>query len=109
MSTESWRGGANARGGRAFSVGARRTSAAVARRAFSVGVLAFLVGALALAAGCQRTTPLPVGTGRNDDAAVFQECDSVCVRPSDCVRTFNDAGICPPGFVCALRFSGCRD
>lgn len=39
------------------------------------------------------------------DAAVFQECDSLCVRPGDCAQAFNDDGICPPGFLCALRFS----
>lgn len=39
------------------------------------------------------------------DGAVYQECTSVCVRPTDCAKTFNDDGICPPGFLCATRFS----
>jgi hypothetical protein len=39
------------------------------------------------------------------DGAVYQECDSVCIRPGDCAQTFNDDGICPPGFLCALRFT----
>jgi hypothetical protein len=81
----SWRGGTDARLGRAF-----------------------VVGALLALAGCQRSSPPSGGgTGRNDDAAVFQPCDSVCVRPGDCAQAFNDDGICPPGFLCILRYSGC--
>ena len=45
---------------------------------------------------------------KQDLGAIFQECTSVCVRPSDCAMAFNDDGICPPGFLCALRFS-CTD
>jgi hypothetical protein len=67
-----------------------------------------VVGALTALAGCpQAGTPNAPGPTRGDDAAVFQACDSVCVRPADCVHTFNDDGICPPGFLCVLRFSGC--
>ncbi|MCA1662782.1 MAG: hypothetical protein LC659_00645 [Myxococcales bacterium] len=39
------------------------------------------------------------------DGAVYQECTSVCIRPTDCAQAFNDDGICPPGFLCATRFS----
>ncbi len=43
------------------------------------------------------------------DGAVYQECDSLCLRPGDCAQAFNDDGICPPGFLCALRFSCSSD
>jgi hypothetical protein len=70
---------------------------------------ALLMLALAALGGCPRNSqPIPGGPTRNPDAAVFQECTSVCVRPGDCVRTYNDDGICPAGFLCALRFSGCN-
>ena len=76
---------------------------AVTRRggAFAIA-LALLVGAGACSSrtGSQNVPP-PQGPF---DAAVFQECDSVCIRPSDCAQAFNDDGICPPGFLCALRF-----
>jgi hypothetical protein len=84
-----WRGGAVARRGRATA-------------------LAVLLLALA-GGGCSKTrTPVPAGPPRNPDAAVFQECDSVCVRPGDCARAFNDDGICPAGFLCVLRYTGCN-
>jgi hypothetical protein len=87
---KSWRGGAVAQ--------ARRPFAAVAA----------LAVVLAGAGGCrERVEPNQGGNGRNDDAAVFQACDSVCVRPSDCALAFNDDGICPPGFLCALRYGAC--
>jgi hypothetical protein len=38
------------------------------------------------------------------DAAVYQECSSICLRPSDCAIAYPDGTICPPGFLCALRF-----
>ncbi len=69
--------------------------------------------ALLLALGCLSACPNSGkssggGGTRNPDGAVFQECDSVCVRPGDCARAFNDNGTCPPGFLCATRFS-CSD
>jgi hypothetical protein len=67
--------------------------------------LALLVGAGA--GGCVAKTQMGgSGPGRSvGDAAIYQECDSVCVRPGDCAKIYNDDGICPPGFYCALRFS----
>ena len=63
--------------------------------------------ALALS-GCKKPVATVGGPGTpNFDAAVFQECTSVCVRPGDCAKIYNDDGICPVGFLCALRFSGC--
>ena len=48
----------------------------------------------------------PVSGGHSDaDASVFQECTSICIRPSDCAQAYNDDGICPPGFLCSLRFT----
>jgi hypothetical protein len=66
--------------------------------------LALLVGA------CERKSVSPTGgAGMPDrDAAAFQECSSICRRPSDCAQAFPDDGICPPGFLCALRFT-CSD
>jgi hypothetical protein len=78
---------------------------AVRRRggAFAL-VLALLVGAGAGA--CNTKSPIGVGPPRMiGDAAIYQECDSVCVRPGDCAMIYNDDGICPAGFLCALRFS----
>ena len=49
--------------------------------------------------------PTPPSQNPNLDAAVFQECSSVCIRPTDCAQTYNDDGICPPGFLCATRFT----
>ena len=67
---------------------------------------ALLVGA-SVGACTQKT-----GTGNgqpqgplNNDLALYQECTSVCVRPGDCALAYNDDGICPPGFFCALRFT----
>lgn len=59
---------------------------------------------LGLSACHHGTSSTPGGGTPNLDAAVFQACDSVCIRPSDCAQAFNDDGICPPGFLCALRF-----
>jgi hypothetical protein len=79
---------------------------AVKRRggAFAL-VVAALVGAGASA--CSVRSGVPPGPPRQQDldAAVYQECSSVCVRPSDCAQAYNDDGICPPGFLCALRFN----
>jgi hypothetical protein len=79
------------------------------------GVFAFVRVALlmSVAAGvgaCSTRTGTPVGMPgqQNLDAAVYQACTSVCLRPSDCAQAFNDDGICPPGFLCATRFS-CHD
>jgi hypothetical protein len=69
--------------------------------------------ALTMSAGagaCSSRTGAPTPPHEpNLDAAVFQECDSVCLRPGDCAQAFNDDGICPPGFLCALRFSCSSD
>jgi hypothetical protein len=51
----------------------------------------------------------PGGGSRSVDADVFQECTSLCLRPSDCAQAFADRGTCPPGFLCALRFQCGRD
>jgi hypothetical protein len=81
---------------------------AVKRRggAFAL-VLALLMGAGASACTSHSAVPIPPHQ-QNFDAAVYQECDSVCIRPGDCAKTFNDDGICPPGFLCALHFT-CTD
>ena len=85
---------------------------AVKRRggAFAFALAWALCGAAVGAGGCEtksgmQTVPTPP---TQDLGAIFQECTSVCVRPSDCAQAFNDDGICPPGFLCALRFS-CTD
>ncbi|MDB4967679.1 MAG: hypothetical protein JWN44_3368 [Myxococcales bacterium] len=83
----------------------------VARRGGAVALLLSLLVSAALGAGCanRRTTALPGGGGYDRDAAVFQECSSICRRPGDCAEAFPDDGICPPGFLCALRFSCSSD
>jgi hypothetical protein len=63
--------------------------------------------ALLSSAGCHLSggaTPI-VGGQPDRDASVYEECDSLCIRPSDCAPAYNDDGICPPGFLCALRFT----
>jgi len=50
-------------------------------------------------------TPPGAPGQQNLDAAVYQACTSVCIRPGDCAQAFNDDGICPPGFLCATRFT----
>ena len=68
-----------------------------------------LAWVLLVGAGASACNSTGSGSGpsppNNQDLAIYQECDSVCVRPSDCAMAFNDDGICPPGFLCALRFS----
>jgi hypothetical protein len=68
-----------------------------------------LAWVLLVGAGASACNQKGSGSGpappNNTDLAVYQECTSVCVRPSDCAMAFNDDGICPPGFLCALRFS----
>jgi hypothetical protein len=50
-----------------------------------------------------------MGVGRgNLDGPAFEECSSICLRPSDCAIAYPDGNICPQGFLCSLRFS-CRD
>jgi hypothetical protein len=71
------------------------------------GVFAFAL-ALVVSAGAACTSK--AGTNvvppqQMFDGAVFQECTSVCIRPTDCAQAFNDDGICPPGFLCATRIS----
>jgi hypothetical protein len=39
------------------------------------------------------------------DAFVYNECSTICLRPSDCAVAYSSGDICPPGFLCALRFS----
>ena len=83
---------------------------AVTRRGGAFALALALFGAGVGAGGCEsktgsQTVPPPQ---HQDLGAVFQECDSLCFRPSDCAQAFNDDGICPPGFLCATRFS-CRD
>jgi hypothetical protein len=98
-----WRGGAVALDARPQRLARSQ------RRAWRPRACAWLLAAAALLAGCPRSeAPLPGGPRRDPDAAVFQACDSVCVRPGDCARTYNDDGICPAGFLCVLRYSGCN-
>jgi hypothetical protein len=61
--------------------------------------------ALALAA-CEtaKSSVSPGTTPRALDGAVFQECTTVCFRPSDCAVAYSSDDICPPGFLCGLRF-----
>src|SRR5689334_10219649 len=81
---------------------------AVKRRGGAFALACALCCAL-LASGCKDRMIAPMAPhAPNYDAAVFQECDSVCVRPGDCAMAFNDDGICPAGFLCALRFQ-CTD
>jgi hypothetical protein len=74
------------------------------------GAFALALVLLAGAGACETkpgTQNVPPRQG-GDLGAVFQSCDSLCLRPSDCAQAFNDDGICPPGFLCATRFS-CHD
>jgi hypothetical protein len=74
--------------------------------AFAVALL-LCGGALGSVAGCHLSggaTPV-VGGQPDRDASVYEECDSICIRPSDCAQAYNDDGICPPGFLCSLRFT----
>ena len=73
--------------------------------AFALVVLALVMGAGAGACAVKAGTPPGPPRQQDLDAAVYQECTSVCVRPGDCAQAFNDDGICPPGFLCALRFT----
>lgn len=70
---------------------------------------AFAVALLSggVVAGCHLSggaTP-SVGGQPDRDASVYEECDSICIRPSDCAQAYNDDGICPPGFLCSRRFT----
>lgn len=61
----------------------------------------------ATATGC-RSRSFPgngAGPAPDLDLAVYQECESVCFRPSDCEIAYTDDGFCPAGFLCALRYS----
>jgi hypothetical protein len=69
------------------------------------GVFALALVLSAAGACTSRTGTNSVPPPQVFDGAVYQECTSVCIRPTDCAKTFNDDGICPPGFLCALRFS----
>jgi hypothetical protein len=59
-----------------------------------------------LLAACHNSTSgPPLAGGQHDlDGSVYESCETVCVRPSDCQIAYNDDGICPPGFRCAFRF-----
>jgi hypothetical protein len=58
-----------------------------------------------LAAGCSPGAGVvDGGTGGMRDASVFNECSSICLRPSDCAPAFPDDGYCPPGFLCSREF-----
>jgi hypothetical protein len=80
----------------------------VMRRGGAIVLVMALLGSAA--AGCaQKRSSLPGGGGGDVDGAVYQSCTSVCRRPGDCAEAFPDDGICPPGFLCALRFSCSTD
>jgi hypothetical protein len=72
--------------------------------AFAVALL-LLLSCGGLACHLRGSAPPTPGGNPDRDASVYMECDSVCIRPSDCAKAFNDDGICPPGFLCSLRFS----
>ena len=67
-------------------------------------------GAILGGAGCSRSVApeADLGVAGSNDGAVYQECSSICLRPRDCAIAYPDGNICPPGFLCALRFM-CRD
>jgi len=70
------------------------------------GAFALALVLLVGAGACTSKGSSQVGPPKQlGDAAIYQECDSVCVRPGDCAMIYNDDGICPPGFLCALRFT----
>ena len=69
------------------------------------GALALALALLGAGACTSKTGQQVVPPQQQFDGAVYQECDSLCIRPGDCAQAFNDDGICPPGFLCALRFS----
>jgi len=59
-----------------------------------------------LLAACTSSTSGPAGPSqqRGSDGSAYEACDSLCLRPGDCQMAYNDDGICPAGFRCALRF-----
>jgi hypothetical protein len=62
---------------------------------------------IAALSGCPRSSPGPSTSTQNPadrDAAVYESCSGLCLRPGDCEVAYNDDGICPIGFKCALRF-----
>jgi hypothetical protein len=88
---------------------------AVVGRGFAATVMRVVLGlavgggAVGGGAGCgSNTASVDLGAGGGSDGAVFQECSSICLRPGDCAIAYPDGSICPPGFLCALRFM-CRD
>jgi len=42
-------------------------------------------------------------------AIVYEPCTAICLRPADCQRAFPDGDVCPPGFLCSLRFTCALD
>ena len=78
---------------------------AVKRRGGAFALALALLGGAGVGACSSRTGTQVVPPQPMFDGAVYQECDSVCIRPGDCAQAFNDDGICPPGFLCALRFT----
>ncbi len=66
------------------------------------GAVALLLAACAPHGGAFDLAP-PDGSGAAD-LPVFVECDTQCIRPTDCAITYNDNGTCPAGFLCARTF-----
>ena len=60
------------------------------------GAVAVLLAACAPHGGAFDLAP-PDGSGAAD-LPVYVECDTQCIRPSDCAVTYNDSGTCPGDF-----------
>jgi hypothetical protein len=61
-----------------------------------------LVTLSACATEATGTTTVPP----NDAGApVFEECTTICLRPSDCAIAYSSDDLCPAGFRCAFRFT----
>ncbi len=70
----------------------------------------FLLSSVLLTAACTSSGgPANISPQRDIDASAYQECDTLCVRPSDCQTAFNDDGTCPPGYLCAFRYTCVSD
>lgn len=63
-------------------------------------LLALALAACNSAAG--PTQDLSINGAR--DGSVFEECSTICLRPSDCAIAYPDGTTCPAGFRCALTF-----
>jgi hypothetical protein len=65
---------------------------------------------LAALTGCSTHQGSSLSVGQqNNDSGAYEECSTICLRPGDCQISYNDDGICPPGFLCALRFTCVSD